>query len=126
MMTGALKPTRLDMAMKTAKAYRQALLRADPVACAELDELARRAKQHWVAPQYIPAEVAEEAITAVLVPARIAEICGLPVGTIYSWISRGLLTPVPREEGDDGPAKYLMRDVLAIEGRRRVRRLDSA
>jgi hypothetical protein len=125
-MTGDLKPTRLDMAMKTARAYRWALLRADPQACTELDEQARAAKQHWIAPQYIPTAVAEEAITATLVPARIAEVSGVPTGTIYSWISRGLLTPAPREEGDDGPAKYLVRDVLAIEGRRRVRRLDSA
>lgn len=118
--------TNLEWARDVARAYRWELMKVDPEVCEKLDERARGAGQHWVAPQYIPAAVAEEAITSKLTPARIAEISGVPVGTIYSWISRGLLSPVPREDGDDGPAKYLMRDAVAIEARRRVRRLDSA
>ncbi|WP_227979962.1 hypothetical protein [Nocardia spumae] len=114
--------TRLEWARDVARAYRGALLKVDPDMCARLDGEAHKFGQGWVAPKIIPTAVAEEAVTAAATPARIAEICGIPAGTIYSWISRGLLTPVD----DSRPAKYLVRDVAGVDARRKARRLDSA
>lgn len=111
-----IKRTRLEWARDTARAYRAELLKADPEACERLDDQARAVGQRWVAPQIIPADVAEESVMAAVIPARIAEITGVPVGTIYSWISRGLLKPVDPEER---PARYLVRDVAGFDARRK-------
>jgi hypothetical protein len=121
-----IKRTSLDWARDIARLYRRALYLVDPEGCEKLDEQARAKGHHWVAPHSIPAEAAEEAINAVMVPARIAEVTGIPVGTIYSWISRRLLKPVPDESGEGGPAKYLVRDAFVLQSRRQVRRLDIA
>jgi hypothetical protein len=115
--------TSLDWARDIAHLYRRALYFVDPERCERLDEQARAKGHHWIAPQPLTAEAAEEVITSVVVPARMAEIIGTPVGTIYSWSSRGLLKPVP---GECGPAKYLVRDALVLQTRRQVRRLDIA
>ncbi|WP_454199560.1 hypothetical protein [Nocardia sp. Marseille-Q1738] len=115
--------TSLDWARDIAHLYRRALYLVDPERCEKLDEQARAKGHHWIAPQPLTAEAAEEVITSVVVPVRMAEIIGTPVGTIYSWISRGLLKPVPDETG---PAKYLVRDALVLQTRRQVRRLDIA
>lgn len=121
-----VKRTRLEWARDTARAYRWALLKADPDKCNRLDIEARKVGQNWVAPEYISAEAMEEAAAQALSPALVAFATGVPVGTIYSWVSRGLLKPAPQEEGESGPAKYLVRDVTAIDARRKARRLDSA
>lgn len=117
-----IKRTRLEASRDVGRAYRWALLKADRETCARLDKQARDIGENWIAPEYIPAAAAEQALESVLTPPRIAELTQIPVGTIYSWISRGLLIAV---EGN-GPAKYRVRDVIAVEARRRVRRLDSA
>lgn len=108
--------TRLEWARDAARAYRRIALRADPEACARLDEQCIDAGQRWVAPQIIPLAVAEEAIVAKATPAEIARMSGIPVGTIYSWISRGLLKPADPEEH---PARYWVRDVAGFDARRR-------
>lgn len=119
-----IKRTSLDWARDIARSYRSALFQVDPERCAQLDELARKRGQRWIAPVEIPAHLVQEALDAILTPADIAHFWGTPVGTIYSWVSRGLLD---RANPDDkGPAKYLVRDVMAVESRRKVCRLDSA
>ena len=114
--------TRLEWARDTARAYRWALLKADPDKCRRLDVEARKVGQGWVAPECISAEAMEEAATQALSPAQLAWATGVPVGTIYSWVSRGLLKPVD----ESGPSRYAVRDVTAIDARRKARRLDSA
>lgn len=122
-MSGESWRTSLDWAREIAHLYRRALYLVDPERCEKLDEQARAKGHHWIAPQLLTPEAAEELITSVVVPARLAEMIGTPVGTIYSWISRDLLRPVP---GEYGPAKYLVRDALLLQTRRQVRRLDIA
>lgn len=109
----------LEWARDVAKAYRMALRQADPEQCAVLDERARAVGQRWIAPEYIPPDVAAEAVQSALTPADIARVCGIPVGTIYSWVSRGMLQPA-------GPGTYWVRDAISLNSHRRVRRLDSA
>jgi DNA-directed RNA polymerase specialized sigma24 family protein len=116
--------TSLDWARDVARSYRSALHAVDPDRCAQLDDIARQRGQLWIAPTEIPAHLVEEALDAVLTAADIAHLWGIPVGTIYSWASRGLL--LPANPGAAGPAKYLVRDVIQVESRRKVRRLDSA
>lgn len=118
-----IQRTLLEWARDAARAYRWALMKVDPVMCAKLDAEARAAGQNWIAPQHIPARAAEQLASAVMTPAEIAKESGIPVGTIYSWVSRGLLHPA---NGDESPAKYLVADVVSIHARRNVRRLDSA
>lgn len=113
-----IKRTNLDWARDIARSYRSALHAVDPQRCAELDDLARQRGQQWVAPVAIPAHLVNEALDAVLTPADIAHFWGTPVGTIYSWVSRGLLKPA--NEDEPGPAKYLVRDVMAAESRRKA------
>jgi hypothetical protein len=116
-----IKRTRLDWARYFATTYRRALLKVDPKACAQLDKRAREVGQEWVAPEPIAPKVAAHMVRQILAPADIARVAGVPVGTIYSWISRGLLTA---PEGAKG--KYLVRDALELDARRKVRRLDTA
>lgn len=119
-----VKRTRLEMSRDVGRAYRWALFKADRETCARLDKEAREVGEGWIAPEHIPADAAEEALEAVMTPPRISELTHIPVGTIYSWISRGLLAAAPAD--GTGIVKYRVRDVIAVEGRRRVRRLDSA
>lgn len=114
---GEFKRTQLQAARDVARAYRWRLMTTDRAACEELDREAREAGHSWIAPLSLPARAAEEVIESEMVPARLAEVSGIPVGTIYSWISRGLLKPVPSESG---PARYATRDVLVLMSRRRV------
>lgn len=111
-----VKRTRLAWAQDIARAYRRELMKAAPEVCNKLDQQAIAVGQPWIAPRLIPLAVAEEAITTAAIPARIAEILGIPVGTIYSWISRGLLEPV---DPDEHPAKYWVRDVASFDTRRK-------
>lgn len=119
--------TALDWARDIARAYRWALRAADPDRCAKLDAQARELGQNWIAPTYIPAGAAEEAMHAVLSPKDIAALLGVPAGTIYGWASKGLLKPSAVDEKGEpfpagAPAKYLVKDVLDVEARRRVKR----
>lgn len=123
--------TNLDWARDFARAYRWALRKSDPQRCDELDADAIATGQYWIAPTKIPVEAAIELIEAVLSPKELAQALGFPVGTIYGWASKGLLKPAdtdsqgqPLEPG--APAKYRVKDVLAVDGRRRARRLDIA
>ncbi|WP_305780030.1 hypothetical protein [Nocardia nova] len=108
--------TRLAWAQDIARAYRRELMKAAPDVCSRLDAQAIAVGQPWIAPRLIPLAAAEESVTAAMIPPRIAEMTGVPVGTIYSWISRGLLTPVDPEEH---PARYMVRDVASIDARRK-------
>lgn len=126
-----IKRTNLDWARDVARRYRTVLALVSPEKCAEVDEEAKAAGQSWIAPTQISAEAAIELLESVLAPRDISFATGIPVGTIYAWVSKGLLKPSPVDrEGKrfrpGAPAKYLVRDVMTIEGRRRVRRLDIA
>lgn len=123
--------TNLDWARDVARAYRRALRAADPKRCAELDTEAVNAGQRWIAPTLIPAEAAIEILDSVLSPIEIAEHLAFPVNTIYGWVSKGLLKPSPVDTDGkplpaDSPARYRVRDVMNVEARRKVRRLDIA
>lgn len=109
--------TLLEWARDAARAYRWALMKVDPVMCAKLDTEARAAGQNWIAPEHVPARVAEQLVAATMTPAEIARQSGIPAGTIYSWISRGLLHPA---NGDETPAKYRVADVVNIHTRRKA------
>lgn len=123
--------TSLDWARDIARAYRWALMRVAPAECERLDADARATGQRWITPLHIPADAADHAEEAVMSPKDIAHLWGIPVGTIYGWASKGLLKPSlvdengrPVEPGQ--PAKYLVSDVMSVESRRMVRRLDIA
>lgn len=121
----------LDWARDFARSYRWALLKADPQRCAELDAEAMETKQYWIAPRRMPTEAAIELLDAVLTPTEIANALAFPVGTIYGWVSKGLLKPSETDSHGEpldpaGTAKYRVKDVLSVQSRRRVRRLDIA
>lgn len=127
----SIKRTNLDWARDVARRYRSVLALVSPEKCAEVDEEARAAGQTWVAPTLLPADAAAELLGSVLAPLDIAAATGVPAATIYGWVSKGLLEPSPVDS--DGkpfrpgePAKYLVSDVMSVQGRRRVRRLDIA
>ncbi len=119
-----VKRSRLEWARHVAKAYRRALLKADPEKCRRLDQEVRKLGQVWAAPDTVAPEEAEEAVAKVLTPPQVAIATGIPVGTIYSWISRGLLKPASSDES--GPAKYAVKEAMALDARRKARRVDSA
>lgn len=114
-----IRRNNLAWARDIARAYRMALRAADPEKCAELDAKAHEVGQRWIAPLFLPPDAAAEAIYAEMTPTELAEMCGIPVGTIYSWVSRGLLEPA-------SAGKYLVRDAISLNSHRRARRLDSA
>lgn len=109
------KRTPLEWARITARAYRSLALAADPEGCRKLDMVARRQKQWWVAPTYLPAEVAEEAMDAVLSAKDIEHFLGVPAHSIWGWSSKGLLT----NRGEPGKPKFRVSEVLEVEGRGR-------
>ncbi|MET9286485.1 hypothetical protein [Nocardia beijingensis] len=118
-MSTLVKRTRMEWLRVLTRSYRRALLKADPDACAKIDAQARAAGQAWIVPDEVSAEEAEQEVNAVLSPVEISRRAGIPVGTIYSWASRGLIEPVE-------PGKYLVKDVLTVQARGRVSRLDIA
>jgi hypothetical protein len=125
------KRTTLELARDVAHMYRRTLMRIAPNECAILDDMARKAGQRWAAPTYLPAEAADNAEEAVMSPKDIADLWGIPVGTIYGWVSKGFLKPSPVDEDGDpvkpgAPAKYLVGDVMSAANRRRARQLDIA
>lgn len=118
-----IKRSTLDWARDIARSYRSALHAENPERCAQLDEVARKRGQQWIAPVQIPSHLVDEALDAVLSPLDIAHLWGIPVGTIYGWVSKGLLTPT---EGSGRSAKYLVRDVFEVRKKARASRVDSA
>jgi len=126
-----IKRTNLEWARDIARSYRSALHAVDPERCAQLDEVARKRNQHWIAPAVIPAHLIDGALDAVLSVSDIQHFWGIPSGTIYGWVSKGLLKPA-NADPETGvlpigqAAKYLVRDVFGVAGRGRVRRLDIA
>ncbi|MFE7799028.1 hypothetical protein [Nocardia sp. NPDC057440] len=119
----SIKRTSLDWARDIARSYRSALHAVDPERCAQLDEVARKRGQQWIAPSQIPAHLVDEALDAVLSPLDIAHLWSIPVGTIYGWVSKGLLKPM---EGKGRSAKYRVRDVFDVSAKARASRVDSA
>jgi hypothetical protein len=126
-----IKRSNLDWARDIARSYRSALHSVDPDRCAQLDEVARKRNQHWIAPTEIPAHLVDDALDAVLSAIDIQHFWAIPVGTIYGWVSKGLLTPAnPDPDTGELPtgraAKYRVRDVFLVAGRGRASRLDIA
>lgn len=120
-----IRRTTLDWARDIARSYRSALHAENPERCAQLDEVARKRGQHWVAPTEIPAHLVEEALDAQLSAVDIAHFWGVPADTIRSWArasrhdpddpSKPLLQQYP---GPKGPL-YVPREVLAVAARHR-------
>ncbi len=108
----------LEKARELARAYRAALRVADPEKCAQIDTQARKRGQWWAAPSEIPAEAIDDALDAVLRPIDIENHWGIPSATIRAWAAKGLL----QSHGEKGRPRFLVRDVLAVEGRNRKRR----
>lgn len=114
----SIKRSNLDWARDIARSYRSALHAVDPDRCAQLDEVARKRGQQWIAPTEIPAELVDEALDALLPAADIAHFWGIPAVTIRAWASKGLLE---QECGPDGSPVYRPRAVLECQARHRVR-----
>lgn len=126
-----IRRSNLDWARDIARSYRSALHSIDPDRCAQLDEVARKRGQHWIAPTPIPAHLVDGAMDAQLSAIDIQHFWGIPAATIYGWASKGILKasntdpetgarPSPRK------AKYRVSDVFEVEGRGRASRLDIA
>lgn len=109
--------TSLEWARDIAHAYRWALLKSDPESCAKLDEQAAAVGQRWVTPlRRVPTAAADDSLDVEMSPADIEYFYGIPAATLYGWASKGLLT----NKGVKGAPKYLVADVFAAEGRRRM------
>lgn len=126
-----VKRTSLEWARDIARSYRSALHSVDPDRCAQLDEVARKRGQHWIAPTSIPAHLVDGAMDAELSAIDIQHFWGIPAATIYGWASKGLLMPsnADPETGalpTQRKTKYRVRDVLEVESRGRASRLDIA
>ncbi|MBF6350344.1 hypothetical protein IU448_15155 [Nocardia flavorosea] len=124
-MTGIRRST-LDWARDIARAYRGALLAVDPERCARLDEKARENGQSWAAPTLVdPAEM-ERYFDVPLPPAEIERLWGVKAATIRSWARkdrrdpRDRSKPLLRRHGTGGHARYVPREVLAVQSRHRV------
>lgn len=107
--------TNLEWARDVARAYRSALRVADPTKCAELDDMARKRGQRWVAPTYLPAAAAEHGQDAVLPAKDIQQFWGVPAATIWAWSSKGLLP----NHGRPRAPRFKVSEVLAVEARHR-------
>lgn len=107
--------TNLEWARDIARAYRGALRAVDPAKCKELDDLARKRGQRWIAPTFLPAEAATDGMDAVLSAKQIEQFWGIPASTIWGWASKGLLT----NRGQRGASKYMVQDVFDVERRNR-------
>lgn len=77
--------TVLDRCRRLLTAYREALLRADPSVCAQLDEWALEHGQTWVVPSAWP-----YADDELLTLTQAAQACHVQVTTVYRWHQRGL------------------------------------
>lgn len=126
----AARHTPLQMARLVGLSYRRELHAVDPVRCAQLDEAAHKIGQHWIAPVPIPGHLMDDAMAAELSAADIAHFWGIPTGTIYGWVSKGLLVAANVDQHGKPQtgraAKYRVSDVFEVEGRGRASRVDSA
>lgn len=123
-----IRRSHLDWARDIARAYRAALRAVAPERCAELDELARKRGQRWIAPVIVLPGVLDAAMDKQLSPAQIEELFGVPASTVRSWArasrrdpddpSKPLLTKYPGPHGH----LYVPREVLAVQARHRAGR----
>ena len=112
-----IKRSSLDWARDIARSYRSALHAADPVRCAELDEVARKRGQQWIAPTEIPAHLVDEALDTEMSAMDIQHFWGVPALTVRAWASKKLLQ---QRCAEDGSPVYLPREVLECQGRNRI------
>lgn len=102
----------LDRARRLLGSYRAALGKADPLACARIDEWALAHGQAWVVPAAWP-YADDELITC----QQVADLCHVEIRTVYHWHQRGLhYTRTP-----DGP-RVRVADLLHFEQQRRLAR----
>ncbi|MFC9432721.1 hypothetical protein [Nocardia sp. NPDC057030] len=117
------------MARAIALSYRSALHAENPQRCSQLDDAARQLGQHWIAPAFLPAHLVADAMEKEMSVVDIAHFWGIPANTIYGWVSKGLLRAA-NTDADGNPctgrsAKYRVSDVFRVEGRNRVRQVDT-
>ena len=110
-----IRRSNLDWARDVARAYRAALRVVDPEKCKELDRLARRHKQLWIAPTFVPPAVADHTEDAVLAAKDIERGWGVPAHSIWGWSAKGLLVNHGRKQRP----KFRVSEVLEVEGRHR-------
>jgi hypothetical protein len=101
------------IARKVAGAYREALSRAAPAACAEVDARMVDMGQAWVQPR-----VARFDPDDLLTEAEAADLAGVESGSIGAARRRGRLRGV---RGADGRWRYAARDVWALSAGKRRR-----
>lgn len=128
-----IRRSHLDWARDIARAYRAALRAVAPERCAELDELARKRGQRWIAPVIVLPGVLEEAMDKQLSAGRIEELFGVPASTVRSWARPSRRDPddptkplLPRHGDDPDHPLFVPREVLAVQARHRVKRPLSA
>lgn len=117
--------TNLEWARDIARAYRSALRVVAPEKCAELDELARKRGQRWIAPTLIPVGLVSESMDKPLTASQIEALLGIPAATVRSWARKSRRDPddpskplLPQHPGPKGP-RYLPEEVLAVHARHR-------
>lgn len=120
-----IRRSHLDWARDIARAYRAALRAVAPDKCAELDELARKRGQRWIAPIFVPPGALDEAMDKQLSAVQIEQLLGIPASTIRSWARASRRDPddpakplLPHHDGATGPL-YVPRDVLRVQARHR-------
>lgn len=113
-----IKRSNLDWARDIARSYRSALHAVDPERCAQLDEVARKRGQRWLAPTEIPAHLVDDALDAEMSAIDIEHFWGVPSSTIRGWARRGLLNQYC---APDGAPRYKAREVVDCQTRHQVR-----
>lgn len=103
----------LARARRLAGAYRAALQTANPAACTDLDNLAQRWGETWLAPT-----PARHNLDDWLSPADAADLAAVTTNTLRQWRHRGRLTG---RQQPDGTWQYQGREILALLAERRRR-----
>lgn len=105
----------LDRARRVARTYRDALQRADPRACDQLDARCRELGQNWTVPK--PMTFGTDDLLDL---DEVADMCDVKPDTVRQWRRRGL----PTVDTPDG-TRYQVADVLAYHAGRRRRRANT-
>lgn len=111
-----IRRSNLDWARDIARSYRSALHAVDPDRCGQLDEVARKRSQHWIAPTAIPAHLVDDALDTEMSAVDVQHFWGVPASTIRAWASKNLLE---QRCADDGSPVYRPREVLECQARHR-------
>lgn len=120
-----IRRNNLEWARDIARAYRAALRAAAPEKCAELDDLARKRGQRWIATTLVPVGAVEESLDKKLTATQIEALLGIPAATVRSWARASRRDPddpskplLRQHPGPKGPL-YTPEEVLAVHARHR-------